>query len=165
MAKNLYNLTAVTTVNDSDLLHVNQGSVSSDKKVTKQNLLKEVNSSISSINSSLAQFNVIGGTFTINSSQTSANQYLVIRQSGHVVSVWGYVSGLNCSGSTVEIGTISGVSLPADHVRFLCNYGDNAYSTGVPSYAFVDASSGKLYLYPPSTGTGKAIYFNITWIR
>lgn len=53
MAKNLYNLTAVTTVNDSDLLHVNQGSVSSDKKVTKQNLLKEVNSSITSINNSL----------------------------------------------------------------------------------------------------------------
>lgn len=55
MAKNLYNLTAVTTVNDSDLLHVNQGGVSSDKKVTKQNLLKEVNSSISSINNSLTQ--------------------------------------------------------------------------------------------------------------
>lgn len=53
MAKNLYNLTAVTTVNDSDLLHVNQGGVSSDKKVTKQNLLKEVNSSITSLNNSL----------------------------------------------------------------------------------------------------------------
>ena len=56
MAKNLYNLTAVTTVNDSDLLHVNQGGVSSDKKVTKQNLLKEVNSSISSINNSLTNW-------------------------------------------------------------------------------------------------------------
>lgn len=55
MAKNLYNLTAVTTVNDSDLLHVNQGSVSSDKKVTKQNLLKEVNSSITSLNNSLTK--------------------------------------------------------------------------------------------------------------
>ena len=53
MAKNLNNLTAVTTVNDSDLLHVNQGSVSSDKKVTKANLLKEVNSSITSLNNSL----------------------------------------------------------------------------------------------------------------
>ena len=53
MAKNLYNLTAVTTVNDSDLLHVNQGSVSSDYKVTKANLLKEVNSAISTINNSL----------------------------------------------------------------------------------------------------------------
>lgn len=53
MAKNLYNLTEVTTVNNSDLLHVNQGSVSSDRKVTKQNLLKEVNSSINSLNSSL----------------------------------------------------------------------------------------------------------------
>lgn len=55
MAKNLYNLTPVTAVNDSDLLHVNQGSVSSDKKVTKANLLKEVNSSITSLNSSLTQ--------------------------------------------------------------------------------------------------------------
>ena len=55
MAKNLYNLTEVTTVNNSDLLHVNQGSVSSDRKVTKQNLLKEVNSSINSLNSSLAK--------------------------------------------------------------------------------------------------------------
>ena len=53
MDKNLYNLEAVTTVNDSDLLHVNQGGVSSDKKVTKQNLLKEVNSSITSLNNSL----------------------------------------------------------------------------------------------------------------
>ena len=60
MAKNLYNLTAVTTVNDSDLLHVNQGGVSSDKKVTKANLLKEVNSSISSINNSLTNSSVSG---------------------------------------------------------------------------------------------------------
>lgn len=55
MAKNLYNLTPVTAVNDSDLLHVNQGSVSSDKKVTKANLLKEVNNSINSLNNSLTQ--------------------------------------------------------------------------------------------------------------
>lgn len=59
MAKNLYNLTEVTTVNDSDLLHVNQGGVSSDKKVTKQNLLKEVNSSISSLNNSMTYRNGI----------------------------------------------------------------------------------------------------------
>lgn len=51
--KNLYNLPAVTTANDSDLLHVNQGGVSSDVKITKQNLLKEVNSSITSLNNSL----------------------------------------------------------------------------------------------------------------
>ena len=73
MAKNLYNLTAVTTVNDSDLLHVNQGSVSSDKKVTKQNLLKEVNSSITSINNSLTNSflrkadHYFSGSFTTNS--------------------------------------------------------------------------------------------------
>lgn len=60
MAKNLYNLTAVTTVNDSDLLHVNQGSVSSDKKVTKANLLKEVNSSITSLNNSLTNSFKVG---------------------------------------------------------------------------------------------------------
>ena len=60
MAKNLYNLTEVSTVNNSDLLHVNQGSVSSDKKVTKQNLLKEVNSSITSINNSLTNSLKVG---------------------------------------------------------------------------------------------------------
>lgn len=64
MAKNLYNLAAVTTVNDSDLLHVNQGSVSSDKKVTKANLLKEVNSSITSLNSSLTKSS---SSYTVNS--------------------------------------------------------------------------------------------------
>ena len=46
MAKNLYNLTAVTTAADTDLLHVNQGSVSSDRKITKANLLKEVNAKV-----------------------------------------------------------------------------------------------------------------------
>lgn len=56
--KNLYNLPAVTTANDSDLLHVNQGGVSSDVKITKQNLLKEVNSSITSLNNSLTKSSV-----------------------------------------------------------------------------------------------------------
>ena len=46
MAKNLYNLTAVTTAANTDLLHVNQGSVSSDRKITKANLLKEVNAKV-----------------------------------------------------------------------------------------------------------------------
>lgn len=72
MAKNLYNLTAVTTVNDSDLLHVNQGSVSSDKKVTKQNLLKEVNSSITSLNNSLTQ--ITNGNVTWNSTNVTGDQ-------------------------------------------------------------------------------------------
>lgn len=72
MAKNLYNLTEVTTVNNSDLLHVNQGSVSSDKKVTKQNLLKEVNSSITSLNNSLTQL-LKTGLFTKSSPATNVS--------------------------------------------------------------------------------------------
>lgn len=68
MAKNLYNLTEVSTVNNSDLLHVNQGSVSSDKKVTKANLLKEVNSSITSLNNSLTKCFNMSDLIGLNSS-------------------------------------------------------------------------------------------------
>lgn len=77
MAKNLYNLTAVTTVNDSDLLHVNQGGVSSDKKVTKQNLLKEVNSSITSLNNSLTNsfVTVISASAAVTVTRNNSYRY------------------------------------------------------------------------------------------
>lgn len=97
MAKNLYNLTAVTTVNDSDLLHVNQGSVSSDKKVTKQNLLKEVNSSISSINNSLTKSSV---AFTKHASIT--DELIQCHKLANVL----YISGYFKVSSTVSSGAV-----------------------------------------------------------
>lgn len=90
MAKNLYNLTEVTTVNDSDLLHVNQGSVSSDKKVTKQNLLKEVNSSISSINNSLTNSLLVGTPYTDTVSLSTAGINAVDVSIGNPPTISGY---------------------------------------------------------------------------
>lgn len=164
MAKNLYNLTAVTTVNDSDLLHVNQGSVSSDKKVTKQNLLKEVNSSITSLNNSLTQCSsVANGTLTLHSSQSSATNNITIKQNNHVVCVWGFLAGITTSSSGTTIGTVSGVSLPTNNVRFLCSVGSNAYSTGTPTYAVL-GTNGSLELGATADGSGRAVYFDIAYI-
>lgn len=98
MAKNLYNLTAVTTVNDSDLLHVNQGSVSSDKKVTKQNLLKEVNSSITSLNNSLANSLLVGDAETVSVPLTTPGinvldvSFIAPAKSGYTFVFWVPVS-------------------------------------------------------------------------
>ena len=110
MAKNLYNLTAVTTVNDSDLLHVNQGGVSSDRKVTKQNLLKEVNSSISSINSSLTNTfrelanGMAGGTLTFNIGAASRILLMSFGSSNSVMGMW-LISRVT-SGNAVSLETI-----------------------------------------------------------
>ena len=118
MAKNLYNLTAVTTVNDSDLLHVNQGGVSSDKKVTKQNLLKEVNSSISSINSSLTNTfrelsnGMSGGTLTFNIGAASRILLMSFGAGTSVMGMW--LINNTTSGTSVTLETIkqgSGLTL------------------------------------------------------
>lgn len=90
MAKNLYNLTAVTTVNDSDLLHVNQGSVSSDKKVTKQNLLKEVNSSITSLNNSLTNGKLHNADHYFSNISVGSALYVDL---GDIESVFGIPAG------------------------------------------------------------------------
>lgn len=106
MAKNLYNLTEVTTVNNSDLLHVNQGSVSSDKKVTKQNLLKEVNSSISSINNSLTQrLTDISSQFTWNTSLSAVNKGVIAYYDPYNHSVRGsfYINVSSSFASTAHI--------------------------------------------------------------
>lgn len=106
MAKNLYNLTPVTAVNDSDLLHVNQGSVSSDKKVTKANLLKEVNSSITSLNNSLANSLVKNP-----SNIASYNEFDALATSGGF-----YAFRLSAS------FTIGGVALPNYGRGLIMNY-------------------------------------------
>lgn len=70
--KSLTDLTARTATADSDLIHVNSGGT--DYKETKANFLSNITSSISSINSSLANTSLkysdhtYTGTFTPNSS-------------------------------------------------------------------------------------------------
>lgn len=75
------------------------------------------------------------------------------------------MSGVNVSSnnSHVLLGRISNVKLPATEVRGLCMVGANAYSATTPSYVVV-SPSGDLGIASTNTGTGKAVYFNLTWI-
>lgn len=105
------------------------------------------------------------GTFTQASGQTIGN-YLLIRQSGHVVSVWGYINNVNVASGAQVIGAISGVSLPAAVVRTTCQISNAAYTLGAFAYMGI-TPSGDIELTPQSgsVGSGKTIYFNASWIR
>ena len=141
MAKNLYNLTAVTTVNDSDLLHVNQGGVSSDRKVTKQNLLKEVNSSISSINSSLANNGAIDGVRVVTA---GANfRYIRIKRESASTSFYGLGLAIMYGNESSCIFSI-GPSTPS--IKPLGNQtptGTYSYSSGVNTAVIDLGASGQ----------------------
>lgn len=155
----LPNLTERTATANTDLIHVNSGGT--DYKETKGNFLSDVNSSISALNNSLATKT---GTFTKASAFSGSYPSVTIGQSGHVVSVYGFINTLNISSTYgTTLGTVSGVSLPAQAVRFLCNYGDNAYTTGTPTYMSLD-TDGSLTLYPTTTGNGKAVFFMISYV-
>lgn len=147
MAKNLYNLTAVTTVNDSDLLHVNQGSVSSDKKVTKQNLLKEVNSSISSINNSLANIGTRAALFYTQTAVTATMAYVGLSFSltkRSIVRVTLYYT--NSRPSALAIGD----SNTGSNVNFLASVGvvPEVTNSAIAVSAVLDA--GTYYIYARS---------------
>lgn len=155
----LPNLTERTATANSDLIHVNSGGT--DYKETKANFLSDVNSSITSLNNSLATKT---GTYKNAPDFSGAYPSVTIRQSGHVVSIYGFINTLNISiTSGNKLGTVSGVSLPVQTIRVLCNYGDNAYTTGTPTYMSLDAD-GSLTLFPTSTGNGKAVFFMISYV-
>lgn len=103
------------------------------------------------------------GTFTPASGQSLSNG-LLIRQSGHVVTIFGYINNVTISttASTV-IGAIGNVSLPANAVRVVGSVGANAYSMGTPSY-FVIGTDGNLSVSTSATGSDRAVFFNATWI-
>ena len=134
MAKNLYNLTAVTTVNDSDLLHVNQGSVSSDKKVTKQNLLKEVNSSITSINNNLTKSSV--SVTPVSGVTVNANSSILV--DGIVI------LNLRITTSSVFSAGSSLLTCPAPKTTLSGGSGTVAVTTNNTSVAAVVSAQGQL---------------------
>lgn len=95
---------------------------------------------------------------------TSGTQHLLVRQSGHVVSIWGWINNLTIPANTpLELCTISNVSLPADVVRTRGVVGTNAYTTGNDAYIGLQAG-GKMYIYT-STANMNTLYFNMTYIR
>ena len=88
--KNLTDLTARTATADSDLIHVNSGGT--DYKETKANFLSNITSSISSINSSLANSLLVGTPVTVQVSlSASGMQSVDVSDLGSPPSISGYV--------------------------------------------------------------------------
>lgn len=110
-----------------------------------------------------SNLDVKAGTLTQASGQ-SLSSSLTIRQSGHVVAVFGFINNASVpTTATTDIATISGVSLPANAVRAVGSVGSNAYSMGTPAIIVV-GSDGKITLRSSATGSGLSIFFNATWI-
>ena len=100
------------------------------------------------------------GGFTPNGSVTANN--LLIKQSGNVVFVGGYLSNVS-AGSTVRLGTFTGIKAPNNVLRFLCGVADQAYQH--PQDVAYCTIGTDLSLSINSTASGtKAVYFNVTWI-
>lgn len=110
-----------------------------------------------------SDIDVIAGSFTSASGQ-SITSHLLIRQSGHVVAIYGWLSNINVtSTANITLGTISGVSSPADVVRVIGNIGSNAYSLGTQVYVAIN-TNGQLTVTSSSTGSGKNLFFNAVWV-
>ena len=102
------------------------------------------------------------GTFT--KSQSASSSSIFVRQYGKVVSVNGYINGVTTTANAeTQIGTLSNIGLPTEHIRALCSVGANGYSMGTPSYMSISVS-GAVAVTSSNGGSGKAIYFNITYI-
>jgi len=100
------------------------------------------------------------GTVTL---KVSGRNNLIVRQSGHVVSIWGFIDSLSLSANTeTQIAQISGVSLPADNVRLRGTVGNAAYVVGSDAYIIV-TTAGIIAVNPSASGS--VVYFNATYIR
>lgn len=101
-----------------------------------------------------------GGGFNPNGSVAANN--LLIKQSGNVVFVGGYLQNVP-AGSNVRLGTLTGVSPPNNVLRFLCGVADQAYQH--PQDVAYCTIGTDLSLTINSTASGtKTVYFNVAWI-
>ena len=101
------------------------------------------------------------GTFTAASGFTAGNAS--VKQYGNVVCVRGYVTKSSAiSSANTQIGTISGVSLPAGPIRMSCGVGAAYYNAFTSAFFYIDTSGG-VYVHP-SVSTAKAAVFCMTYI-
>ena len=113
---------------------------------------------ITTLNSKLATKNG-----TVTAAQSGANVVnFAVRQSGNVVTVNGYISGLTIDANTyTHIATVSGISLPPYIIRARCAAGNNAYTTGNDAYIEFNPD-GKISIY--AAGASNTIYVSFSYI-
>lgn len=100
------------------------------------------------------------GTVTL---KVSGRNNLIVRQYGHVVSIWGFIDSLSLPANTeTQVAQISGVSLPVDNVRLRGTVGNAAYAVGSDAYIVI-TTAGIIAVNPSVSGS--TVYFNATYIR
>ena len=130
-----------------------EGGTALSSKYALKSVVDELNTNLSVKSGSLTQ-----------ASGQSLSSSLTIRQSGHVIAVFGFINNVSIpTTATIDIGIIGNVSLPANAVRTVGSVGANAYSMGAPSYIVI-GTDGKLSVRTSATGSNMAIFFNATWI-
>lgn len=104
------------------------------------------------------------GAFTLDQTQSGANKNgLLIKQSGNVVSIQGFISGLTLTaGTSTVIGVVSGVSLPPTGLRLMLNQTTAAYTMGDTIYGFFSNETGNLSIVPKTTSD--TLNISITYV-
>lgn len=104
---------------------------------------------------------VTTGTFTVDAGLENGANHLSIKQNGKVVTVNGYVSGTIAASTNVNLGTVSGVSMPSEPVRTRGGCGSNAYTTGADAYVSM-TTAGKIVCYAAAAATN--VYFSFSYV-
>lgn len=92
------------------------------------------------------------------------NGYLIIRKHGRTVTVNGYITGINFTGSgSVTIGIINENLRPKEVIRTLCNCGANAYSVGTLGYMAISNDTGEIKVSTSYTNASGAVYVSCAY--
>ena len=109
----------------------------------------------------------IVGNFTIDTTQhPNAENNIIVRQFGKVVSINGYILRANLpnSGTSYILGALSNVSNPPVYIRTLGTIADAAYNNGDIVYLSVGTEGRIAIKTRSSVGSSKAVFFSVTYI-
>ena len=121
--------------------------------------LNDLQAQVNSLNSKLTQRT---GSLTSFGGYTTGSN-LNIRQFGNIVIINGYVELLPIDANQeINIGTISGVSLPSEAIRTVCAMSSLAYNPPTSMAYCAISTSGQLKITAPSSGA-TAMYMNIAY--
>lgn len=104
------------------------------------------------------------GSFTRN---VGTSHTVSVFQSGNVVTITGHVQGITITANTETIlGSFSGVSAPRNIVRTVGAVSSQAYNPPAQMIYLAVSTAGVILFNAPSAsaGSGKVIYFTVTYI-
>lgn len=102
------------------------------------------------------------GIFTPDSGISNIDNGLIIRQTGRVVTVNGYIKFNVTNAGLINLGIVSGVSAPTGNIRVMGAWASNAWEIGVPCYVTIGVAMS-IFVKIPSAGTN-ALYMSFTYV-